>query len=508
MKKLSLLLVALTTAFSCQSKDNPTAPEKVDLSISPETVEAPASEGVYTVIAKCSVKPYIVGQSDWCEVSASAVKDNSSELTVKVSANDSYQPRSVQFSIVCDEQKKYLKVNQAAAVEDLSFLDTPSLKDNNAVAVSRSLGYGWNLGNQMDAVNNGVSGETFWGNPKCTQVTIEGLKAKGFSTVRIPVTWMGHIGEAPDYAVEAAWLDRVAEIAGYAKSAGLNAIVNIHHDGSPTDGWLCVHKAAKDAAYKDEMLARYKSLWKQIARKFADEGNWLIFEAYNELQDGNWGWGDNRTDGGKQYAVINELAQAFVTTVRSTGGNNADRYLAVLGYTADPTLTVNNLTLPEDSAKDRLIVSLHFYDPSEYALGQNSAYTEWGHTGTDGKKDPNHSEKNVIDTFKMLKEKYLDNNIPVYVGECGAVNRPDDRAKSFQQYWFEFVFKAAKEYGLCPVVWDNGAKSTGNESFGFIDHSNGNYINDSKPVIDMMEKAFDTADQAYTLRSVYDNAPR
>ncbi|MGM9738941.1 MAG: cellulase family glycosylhydrolase, partial [Candidatus Cryptobacteroides sp.] len=230
MRKLILFLIALSVAFSCQSKDNPAAPEKVDLSISPETVEAQASEGVYTVIAQCSVKPYIVGQSDWCEVSASAVKDNSSELTVKVSANDSYQPRSVQFSIVCDEQKKYLKVNQAAAVEDLSFLDTPSLKDNNAVAVSRSLGYGWNLGNQMDAVNNGVSGETFWGNPKCTQTTMEGLKAKGFSTVRIPVTWMGHIGDAPDYAVEAAWLDRVAEIAGYAKAAGLNAIVNIHHD--------------------------------------------------------------------------------------------------------------------------------------------------------------------------------------------------------------------------------------------------------------------------------------
>ena len=88
------------------------------------------------------------------------------------------------------------------------------------------------------------------------------------------------------------------------------------------------------------------------------------------------------------------------------------------------------------------------------------------------------------------------------------MNRVDERAKSFQQYWFEFVFKAAKEYGLCPVVWDNGAKSTGNESFGYIDHSNGDYINDSKPVIDVMKKAFDTADQAYTLRSVYDNSPR
>ena len=508
MRKLALLLIALTSAFSCQSKDGPTAPDKVDLSISPETVEAPAAEDVYTVIAKCSVKPYIVGQCDWCAVSASAVKDNSCELTVNVSANDSYQPRSVQFSIVCDEQKKYLKVNQGAAVEDLSFLDNPSLTDNNALAVSRSLGYGWNLGNQMDAVNNGVSGETFWGNAKCTQETMDGIKAKGFSTVRIPVTWMGHIGDAPEYAVEAAWLDRVAEIAGYAKSAGLNAIVNIHHDDSPESGWLRVRDAARDEAFKTEMLARYKAVWKQIAEKFADEGDWLIFEGYNELQDGGWGFGGNLTDGGKQYSVINELAQTFVNVVRSTGRNNAGRYLAVLGYSANPALTVNNLTLPEDSAKDRLIVSVHFYDPSGYALGQNSAYTEWGHAGTDGKKDPNHGEKNVIDTFKMLKDKYLDKNIPVYIGECGAVNRVDERAKAFQQYWFEFVFKAAKEYGLCPVVWDNGAKSTGNESFGFIDHSDGSYINDSKSVIDIMYKAFSTDTPSYTLKSVYDNSPR
>ena len=497
----------MSLTLSCQSKENPT-PEKVVLSISPEAIEAKAAGGVFKVNAVCGEKPYIVGQSDWCEVTASSVRNNACELTVNVSANDTYEPRSVQFSVVCADMKKYLKVNQAAAQEDLSFLDTPALPDNNAISLSRKLGYGWNLGNQMDAVVNGVSGETFWGNAKCTQTTFDNIKAKGFSTVRIPVTWMGHIGDAPDYAIEAAWLDRVAEIAGYAKAAGLNAIVNIHHDDSPESGWLCVHKAAQDEAYKTEMMAKYKAVWKQIAQKFAEEGDWLIFEGYNELQDGGWGGGGNLTDGGKQYAVINELAQAFVTTVRATGGKNADRYLSILGYSANPSLTANNLVLPTDSATGRLIVSVHFYDPSGYALGQNSAYTEWGHAGTDGKKDPNHGEKNVIDTFKMLKDKYLDKNIPVYIGECGAVNRVDERAKSFQQYWFEFVFKAAKEYGLCPVVWDNGAKSTGNESFGYIDHSNGDYINDSKPVIDVMKKAFDTADQAYTLRSVYDNSPR
>lgn len=507
MRRILLLLATMSLTLSCQSKENPT-PEKVVLTISPEVIEAEAAGGVFKVNAVCGEKPYIVGQSDWCEVTPSSVMNNACELTVNVSANDTYEPRSVQFSVVCADMKKYLKVNQAAAQEDLSFLDTPALPDNNAISLSRKLGYGWNLGNQMDAMVGGVSGETYWGNEKCTQATFDNLKSKGFSTVRIPVTWMGHIGDAPEYAVETAWLDRVAEIAGYAKKAGLNAIVNVHHDDSPESGWLCVHKAASDADYKKDMMARYKALWEQVARKFAEEGEWLIFEGYNELQDGGWGYGGNLTDGGKQYAVINEIAQTFVTTVRAAGGKNADRYLSILGYSANPSLTASNLVLPTDSAADRLIVSVHFYDPSGYALGQNSAYTEWGHTGADGKKDPNHSEKNVIDTFRMLKDKYLDKNIPVYIGECGAVNRDDERAKSFQRYWFEFVFKAAREYGLCPIVWDNGARSTGNESFGYIDHADGSFINDSRPVIDIMYKAFNTTDPSYTIKSVYDNAPR
>ena len=507
MRRILLLLATMSLTLSCQSTENPT-PEKVVLAISPEVIEAEAAGGVFKVNAVCGEKPYIVGQSDWCEVTPSSVMNNACELTVNVSANDTYEPRSVQFSVVCADMKKYLKVNQAAAQEDLSFLDTPALPDNNAISLSRKLGYGWNLGNQMDAMVGGVSGETYWGNEKCTQSTFDNLKSKGFSTVRIPVTWMGHIGDAPEYAVETAWLDRVAEIAGYAKKAGLNAIVNVHHDDSPESGWLCVHKAASDADYKKDMMARYKALWEQVARKFAEEGEWLIFEGYNELQDGGWGFGGNLTDGGKQYAVINEIAQTFVTTVRAAGGKNADRYLSILGYSANPSLTASNLVLPTDSAADRLIVSVHFYDPSGYALGQNSAYTEWGHTGADGKKDPNHSEKNVIDTFRMLKDKYLDKNIPVYIGECGAVNREDERAKSFQRYWFEFVFKAAREYGLCPIVWDNGARSTGNESFGYIDHADGSFINDSGPVIDIMYKAFNTTDPSYTIKSVYDNAPR
>ncbi len=512
MKRVLALLAAVAGILACDGPEEPEK-EKVKLQVSPVELSIDEKGGEVSFSVTSAEKPYIVGSYNWCRYFVSAFTDHKTTVNIEVSENNGTEAREADFSVVCGDEKIKVRLTQEGVEEVIpepsdDFLAPVELPKNNAVAVAAKLGAGWNLGNQMDAIANGVSSETCWGNPLCTQATLDGVKAKGFSTVRIPVTWMGHIGEAPEYTLDEVWLNRVAEIAGYAKKAGLNAIINIHHDDSPTTGWLCVHKAAGDPEFKADMMARYKALWKQVAEKFADEGDWLIFESYNELQDGNWGWGSNLTDGGKQYAIVNELASAFVETVREAGGKNAERYLSVLGYSANAQFTIDQLVLPEDSATDRLMVSVHYYDPSGYALGQNSAYTEWGHTGAAGKKDPGHSEQNVVETFKKLKEKYVDNNIPVYLGETGAVNRNDARAKLFQQYWFQFVYKAAKEYGLAPIVWDNGAKGTGNESFGFISHSTGDYINDSKPVIDVINKVFKTETQSYTLESVYNNAPK
>jgi hypothetical protein len=30
-------------------------------------------------------------------------------------------------------------------------------------------------------------------------------------------------------------------------------------------------------------------VWTQIAERFKDKGDWLVFESLNELQDGGWG---------------------------------------------------------------------------------------------------------------------------------------------------------------------------------------------------------------------------
>ena len=401
--------------------------------------------------------------------------------------------------IACSRNKNDLQNPEISIPEEVP-------ASGNAWEVAKNLGMGWNLGNQFDAYSNGVSSETAWGNKATTQAMFNKLAATGINSVRIPVTWLGHIGAAPNYTIEAAWLNRVAEVVGYAEKAGLKVIINIHHDGADSKHWLDVKNAALDETKNNEVKAQLKAIWTQIAQKFSNKGNFLIFESMNEIHDGGWGWGANLTDGGKQYKVLNEWNQVFVDAVRAVGGENSNRYLGIPGYCTNPELTINSLTIPADKVPNRLLVSVHFYDPYEYTL--NCKYSEWGHTGASDKKQSGGDEDNVIKVFKSLKQKYVDKGIPVYIGEMGCVHRDNDREELFRKYYLEYVCKAAKVYGLIPFYWDNGSANAGKECSGLFDRATGAYLNNAQEIVSAMVKGVTNNDASYTLDAVYQGAPQ
>lgn len=372
--------------------------------------------------------------------------------------------------------------------------------------ICASLGLGWNLGNQLDAHNNGIAEETAWGNQPTTQALFDQLASTGFTSVRIPVTWLGHIGEAPSYTIDAEYLNRVAEVVGYAESAGLNAIINIHHDGADSNYWLNIKDAVKDEALNTSIKEQLAAIWTQIANKFKDKGNFLVFESMNEIHDGGWGWGENLTDGGKQYAVLNEWNQVFVDAVRATGGNNTNRYLGVPGYVTNIDLTVEHFVLPKDIVNNRLMVAVHFYSPNEFTL--NDEYSEWGHTG-DSSKKPNWGDEEYLKSqLNRMKTKFIDNGIPAYIGEIGCVHRSNERSEAFRLYYLEYLCKAAKEYGMAPFYWDNGSASAGKECSGLFNHATGEILNNGLEVIEVMKRGIFDNSESYTLEYVYDNAPQ
>lgn len=504
MKRIVIFLAFAACLMSCSGVK---AEQKAELSISQETLSFPVEGGTQTLSATATEKPRVTSYANWCTAQVASYKDGKVTLEVKVVSNNSDEARSTELGVICADVIRKVSILQdgkKSSSDPGTTPDTPSAEPGDP---SATVGLGWNLGNHMDAYNDGVSAEDAWGNPIATQATFSKLREYGFTHVRIPVTWLGHIGKAPDYKIDEKWLDRVYEIVGYAENAGLVTIINIHHDGADSAHWLDIKTAATNASVHQQVMDQIKAMWTQIAEKFKEKGDFLIFESMNEIHDGGWGWGANMSDGGKQYKCFNEWQQAFVDAVRATGGNNATRYLGIPGYCTNPDITVEHLELPEDSAQGRLMVAVHCYDPYKYCL--EAEFSEWGHTAAASKKESWGDEDHIVGVFKKLHDKFVSKGIPVYMGEMGCVNRATEREQAFQQYYLEYYAKVARTYGIVPYIWDNGASGSGREKHAFINHGTGNYCSAAaRAAMEAFLKGMFTEDEAYTLESIYANAPK
>lgn len=497
-----LLSLLLSVGFiSCSDdKDNNPAPDRINFVIENDVLSFQKESNSISFRIKSEVYPQISCPENWVELNLERLTASIYRLDVKV-ADNTGDDRTASVTITSGTESKTLTINQS------------SQPQASAYEVASWLGLGWNAGNQMDSYKNGVASETSDGNPILTQELFDKIKAAGIKTVRIPVTWIGHIGPAPDYIIDDR-LERVAEIVGYAEKAGLNIIINLHHDGSGGYGfWLDFKPAAANVAKNLEVEDQIRKVWTQIAKRFVDTGDFLIFEAFNEIHDGDWGWGANLTDNGHQYNLLNEWLQVFVDAVRSTGGKNATRYLGVAGYSGGWEL-IEHLELPKDPTIGRLLVSVHCYSPGKFCMefydegGNYTYFPEWGHTATEGKYPADDVDEEGLEAiFRGLKERFIDKNIPVYIGEFTCTNRPDGRESAFRDYYLEYFCKAAHDCGLSPVFWDNGGKGIGAGQGAIFDRQTGDYIHNNEASVAAMVRAVYDDSPEYTLKSIYDRAP-
>ena len=349
--------------------------------------------------------------------------------------------------------------------------------DLNQSQITEAMGAGWNLGNQFDAYSNKKGNETAWVNTPVKKELIDAVKNAGFKSIRIPVTYMGRIGAAPDYTIETAWLDRVQEVVDWAIEDELYVIINIHHDGNDdvnNGAWLV--SSDED---QTEIKAKFKACWEQISAKFADYDEHLIFESMNEIGDGDWG---NPSGQSRVYDNINDYNQIFVDAVRKSGGNNARRWLLIPGWYTNINYTVGDygFKIPDDSNRDssipadeqRIMISVHYYDPYYFCLQETDAVSEWGTSA---------EIQALKDQFARCYSKFVLNGYPVVVGEYGSIDKTIDWTKNGISYkgnpdneasrilYANEVCKAARSMGIIPVYWDNGWN--GGAGFGLFDRS-------------------------------------
>ncbi|MFZ2988872.1 glycoside hydrolase family 5 protein [Ideonella sp.] len=331
------------------------------------------------------------------------------------------------------------------------------MRDLSSAQLAAQMGTGWNLGNTLEA----IGGETAWGNPKTSQAMIDAVKAAGFKTIRIPVAWKQY-ADAND-TISPAWLARVAEVVGYARKAGLHTMINVHWDG----GWL-----QPTYARQKEGNARLARFWTQIAIHFKDQDDMLLFAGTNEVMvDGDYG-----PPTAEYVAVQNGFNQVFVDAVRATGGNNAVRHLVVQGFNTNIDHTVAHAVMPRDSARQRLMMEVHYYDPFRYTIDEKSPLWQWGAGATDPKAKDSWGDEAWADAqFQKMKQYFGDKGVPVILGEFGVIARTDIAgAEPYREAWNRHIARSAAQHGLVPVYWDNGG--TGQHSMGLFDRSTGRQV--------------------------------
>ncbi|RSM45825.1 glycoside hydrolase family 5 protein [Amycolatopsis balhimycina DSM 5908] len=341
-----------------------------------------------------------------------------------------------------------------------------------ASQIVADMGAGWNLGNQLEASVNGVPGETAWGLPTVTQALIDKVKAAGFRTIRIPVSYLNSIGPGPDYTVNAAWLNRIQQVADYAYNRGMYVLVNMHGDGYKTvnGSWLICDSSAQPA-----IKAKYQKVWQQVATRFRSYDQHLILEAMNEEFDGQYG---NPTQ--PCYSNINAYDQIFVDTVRKTGGTNSSRWLLVAGWNTNIDYTTGNygFVLPTDQyrsssipgSEQRLMISVHYYSPWDFAGDENGTITQWGRGSTNPARKSTWGQEDYLDAqLKAVHDKFVAKGYPAVVGEYGAIDKSssDSSSNRYRADFARAIVSTAKKYGASTVYWDNGAN--GQYGFGLFD---------------------------------------
>ncbi|MBR6045240.1 MAG: glycoside hydrolase family 5 protein [Ruminococcus sp.] len=335
-----------------------------------------------------------------------------------------------------------------AAAKPAAEMDTSM----TALELCRVMGNGINLGNTMEAYGHKsyVKGKTDprscennWGQPTTTKEMIEGMKAAGFDSLRIPVAWTNAMDfENGDYTIDPLYLDRVEEIINYALDSDMYVIINDHWDG----GWWGMFGSAAEAT-RQKAMDLYTSMWEQLCERYGSYDEHLIFESANEelgdrLNDKDYAPDSGTLSKTQCYEKLLEINQRFVDTVRASGGNNANRFLLIAGYNTDVELTCNEkYKLPTDTVKDRMLVSVHYYTPWPYC----------GETGQQSWGIPNEVEQ--MNGLMEKLTKFTEQGYGVVIGEY-AVAMNGKTPKPDTDRFITNLLNNCDLYNYVPMLWD------------------------------------------------------
>ena len=286
------------------------------------------------------------------------------------------------------------------------------------------LGVGINIGNTLEArswpeddwsLDNHMHSEFVWGEARIEQWHFKAIAQKGFAGVRIPISWEPHMDD--DYNIDEEWMERVREVVDWALAAGLIVTINTHHESGFYD---LMHTGTYDQA-KEWLMA----VWTQVAERFKEYPETLIFEPMNEPRPGATGWHWDYDLFAKEIPILSEtsnrLSHDALALIRNSGGYNDKRVVALTIQQADPNL----LYLYEHPDDPYAMVGVFFY-PSD----------RW--------------EENALSQIKAA----LDKKIPVVIKEIAPIFEPSDEARLVE--WGAYAYGELAKLGVPTQYWNHG----------------------------------------------------
>ena len=402
-----------------------------------------------------------------------------------------------------NESLSFVAAYDGCTIEEIHVYDnteqnvTASVTGDTASVLATKMGLAWDLGNALESSDNqGNVNEKAWGNPKTTKKLIQAVKAAGFNTIRVPISYLNMIDESYDeegnvnYTVNDIYMARIQQVVNYAYDMGMYVVINIQNDGSPnvTGSWIDISKTGEKF---EEIEAKFALVWTDIANNFVGYDQRLVFECANELYIPY----NYYTSPDPAYTNINALNQAFVNAVRgvdaegnnTTTDNNDDRVLIVTGYNTDIDLTVNStgsvgFVKPKDPTANRLMLSVHYMDPYNFVgYSYYGATTSWG---TDAEREYMEGQITKISNFAS------DLDMPVFLGEYGPelkyTTDNDTSVYNIQyvanyDYWLNYYAKDAGN--IVTAYWDNGVTNqTGGT--GLFDRTNNVITSNGQIILD------------------------
>lgn len=316
-------------------------------------------------------------------------------------------------------------------------LDRPPGASFQAQYTASGLSRGVNFGNIFEAPREGDWGLTF------SDTLVDQAWNAGFKSVRLPVRWSNHASATAPYTIDSVFMTRVETAVDKLIAKGFLVVLDMHHyrqlDGDPLD--------ANEASVAVNVLEdRFVAMWSQIAERFRDRNDRLVFELYNEPH--------GRLNG----EPWNILAARGLAAVRVS---NPWR-VVVLGPTHwNNASDLAMLKIPFDA---NLVFTIHHYEPFNFT----HQGAEWIQpvlpTGVTCCNTTQLAQ--IAAPLDIAKAWSKANRYPIFVGEFGAYSKAPAASRAI---FNRNMRDAAEARGFTWQYWEFAS------GFGVYDPSTGSF---------------------------------